>query len=461
MEPVAVVFPRATSDVQHVLRVAARHGVPVLPRGGGTSLAGQGVNHAIVVDFTPHMGSVLSIDAEAGTARVQPGVVLSELSREARAQGLQFGIDPSTANRATIGGGIGNNSCGAHSGLYGKMADNVVSMEAVLSDGSVVTIEPLDAAALDAKRAQADLEGAIYRASGEIARREAAEIGRRFPEIPRRVSGYNLDAVLKEPGDLTRLIVGSEGTLAVVTEATVRLVPLPVATGLAAVHFDSVVAAAAAVMAVLAHGPSAAELIGSTIIERCRANPAFAPLADFVQGDPGALLMVEFYGDDPDAVQARLEALAADLAERGLSSTTVTTIEKAQQAQMWRLRTAGLGLLMSVKGDTKPVAYVEDTAVAPAKLAAFVERFEAIVRRERRQGGLLRARRRGLSAHPASGESEAAGGARDGGADRGAGGGSGGGVRRQPERRARGRDRAGGVPGACLWRGADAGVSRA
>ena len=380
MEPVAVVFPRATSDVQHVLRVAARHGVPVLPRGGGTSLAGQGVNHAIVVDFTPHMGSVLSIDAEAGTARVQPGVVLSELSREARAQGLQFGIDPSTANRATIGGGIGNNSCGAHSGLYGKMADNVVSMEAVLSDGSVVTIEPLDAAALDAKRAQADLEGAIYRASGEIARREAAEIGRRFPEIPRRVSGYNLDAVLKEPGDLTRLIVGSEGTLAVVTEATVRLVPLPVATGLAAVHFDSVVAAAAAVMAVLAHGPSAAELIGSTIIERCRANPAFAPLADFVQGDPGALLMVEFYGDDPDAVQARLEALAADLAERGLSSTTVTTIEKAQQAQMWRLRTAGLGLLMSVKGDTKPVAYVEDTAVAPAKLAAFVERFEAIVR---------------------------------------------------------------------------------
>ena len=166
---------------------------------------GRGVNHAIVVDFTPHMGSVLSIGAEAGTARVQPGVVLSELSREARAQGLQFGIDPSTANRATIGGGIGNNSCGAHSGLYGKMADNVVSMEAVLSDGSVVTIEPLDAAALDAKRAQADLEGAIYRASGEIARREAAEIGRRFPEIPRRVSGYNLDAVLKEPGDLTRL----------------------------------------------------------------------------------------------------------------------------------------------------------------------------------------------------------------------------------------------------------------
>ena len=379
MEPVAVVFPRATIDVQHVLRVAARHQLPVLPRGGGTSLAGQGVNHAIVLDFTRHMGAVLSINAEARTARVQPGVVLSELSKAARAHGLHFGIDPSTANRATIGGGIGNNSCGAHSGLYGKMADNVIALEAVLSDGSVATTGPLDAEALAGKRARDDLEGVVYRRSGEIARAHADEIKRRFPDIPRRVSGYNLDAMLGDPGDLTRLLVGSEGTLAVVTEATVRLAPLPAATGLAAVHFDSVVEAAAGVMRVLAHEPSAAELIGSTIIERCRANPAFAPLADFVEGEPGALLMVEFYGASADDVAAKLEALADELREAGVAAVTVTTTDAAAQARMWRLRTAGLGLLMSVKGDTKPVAYVEDTAVAPAKLAAFVERFDAIV----------------------------------------------------------------------------------
>ncbi|MDE2640675.1 MAG: FAD-binding oxidoreductase, partial [Chloroflexota bacterium] len=202
MEPVAVVFPRSAADVQHVLRVAGRCGVAVLPRGGGTSLAGQGVNHAIVLDFTPHMNRVLSIDPAARTARVQPGVVLTQLSAAAREHGLRFPVDPSTANRATIGGGIGNNSCGAHSGLYGKMADNVVALDVVLADGSLVTLAPLDAAALAGKRAQSDLEGAIYRAAGALATAHAEEIGRRFPDIPRRVSGYNLDAVLRAPGNL-------------------------------------------------------------------------------------------------------------------------------------------------------------------------------------------------------------------------------------------------------------------
>ena len=379
MEPVAVVFPRSAADVQHVLRVAGRHGVAVLPRGGGTSLAGQGVNHAIVLDFTPHMGRVLSIDPATRTARVQPGVVLTQLGAAARAHGLLYPVDPSTANRATIGGGIGNNSCGAHSGLYGKTADNVIAIEAVLADGSLAMFEPLDAAALAGKRAQSDLEGAIYRATEALATAHAAEIERRFPDIPRRVSGYNLDAVLRDPGNLVPLIVGSEGTLAVATEATVRLVPTPAFTGLAALHFDSVVAAAEAVMPVLAHRPSAAELIGSTIIERCRAHPGLAPLAAFVRGDPGALLVVEFYGDDAAAVRERLDALTADLAARGLCATAVTTTDPAEQAAMWRLRTAGLGLLMSVKGDAKPVAFVEDTAVAPQKLAGFVARFDAIV----------------------------------------------------------------------------------
>ena len=380
MEPIAVVFPRSAADIRHAVRVAARRGLPILPRGGGTSLAGQGVNHAIVLDCTPYMDRVLSIDPGARSARVQPGVVLTSLSAAAREHGLQFPIDPSTADRATIGGGIGNNSCGAHSGLYGKMIDNVVSIDAILADGSAVVFGPLDAAALERKRAQSDLEGSIYRAVAAIAATHATEIRRRFPDIPRRVSGYNLDALLQDPANLVPLIVGSEGTLAVVTEATVRLVPLPTMTGLAAVHFDSVVAAAAAAMAVLEHGPSAVELIGSTIIERCRDNPAFAPLADFVQGSPGALLMVEFYGETAGEVRARLDALAADMAARGLSSTTVIATDAAGQARMWRLRTAGLGLLMSVKGDAKPIAFVEDTAVAPAKLGDFVARFDAIVR---------------------------------------------------------------------------------
>ena len=380
MEPLAIVFPRARSDVQHVLRVAARHGVPVLPRGGGTSLAGQGVNHAIVMDCTRHMDRVLAIDPQRRTARVQPGLVLAALNAAARAHGLQYPIDPSTANRATIGGGIGNNSCGAHSGIYGKTIDNLLSLDAVLADSAAVTFEPLDAAALGRKRIQPDLEGAIYRAARDIAAACAGEIRERFPAIPRRVSGYNLDALLDEAGNLAPLIVGSEGTLAVVTEATVRLAPLPARKGLAAVHCDSVVAAAEAVMATLAHEPSAVELIGDTIIERCRANPTYAPLANFVQGSPGALLLVEFYGGTESELDERLDALGADLRRQGLGGTIVSTTDADQQARMWRLREAGLGLLMSVRGDTKPVAFVEDTAVAPEKLAPFVARFDAIVR---------------------------------------------------------------------------------
>ena len=227
MEPVAVVYPRSAEDVGHVMRVAGEHGVPVLPRGGGTSLSGQTVNHAIVLDFTRHMAGVLGIDTEAQTARVQPGVVLAELNKALRPHGLQYPIDPSTANRATIGGGIGNNSCGAHSAVYGKTVDNVVALEVVLADGSRATLEGLGGDGAAERETREGLEGDIYRGVRAIAREHRAEVEKRFPKILRRVSGYNLDEVGEEgPLNLAKLVVGSEGTLATVVEATVRVVPI-------------------------------------------------------------------------------------------------------------------------------------------------------------------------------------------------------------------------------------------
>ncbi len=381
MEPVAVLFPRALADVQHAVAVARDHGVPLLPRGGGTSLAGQGVNHAIVLDFTVHMDRALEIDPARRLARVQPGVVLSELNKALRPHDLHYPIDPSTANRATIGGGIGNNSCGTHSALYGKTQDVVESVQAVLSDATPASFALRQGAALEEALARPGFEGDLYRGVRRIVDRHHAEIEDRFPRILRRVSGYNLDAFLDARSmDLTQLLVGSEGTLAITTEATLRLASLPAARGIVAAHFDSLVHAAEATLAANTHAPAAVELIDAIIIDRCRRSPGYASLAEFVEGEPKAVLLIELFADDEDALGDKLAALEADLRARGMGYAFVTTTDAEVQARMWGMRQAGLGLLMSMKGDPKPVAFVEDTAVAPERLPAFVARFDETVR---------------------------------------------------------------------------------
>ncbi len=380
MEPVAIVFPRSQADIVHVVRVASERGVPMLSRGAGTSLAGQTVNHAIVVDFSRHMTRLLEVNEAEQWVRVEPGLVIDELNRLLKPYGLQYPIDTSTKNRATVGGGIGNNSCGAHSCVYGKTNDQVLTLDVVLADGTTTRFDELDGASLAAKLDLPELEGAIYRDTREIARRHEAEIDARYPKIQRRVSGYNLDAALDEGRiNLSDLVVGSEGTLAVVTEARMRVVPLPTLTGLAVVHCTDIVEAAKATVVALDHPVSAIELVGNEIIQRCKESIGYAPLLEGMVGEPGALLLVEFYAESDEELQERLTALGADLEGRGLAFATVTMTGAADQARWWRMRQAGLGLLMSVKGDAKPVAIVEDTAVAPERLAEFVTRFDEVV----------------------------------------------------------------------------------
>jgi FAD/FMN-containing dehydrogenase/Fe-S oxidoreductase len=381
MEPVAVVFPRGPEDVQHAVRVAREHGVPVLPRGAGTSLAGQGVNHAVVLDFSRHMGNVLAIDPETRVARVQPGVVLDRLSREARPLGLHYPIDPSTRNRATIGGGIGNNSCGAHSVRYGKTSDQVVALSAVLADGSLVRLERQSGDDLERILDTPGTEGDLYRAVREIAREHADEIDARYPKIRRRVSGYNLDAFLDpESMDLAQMIVGSEGTLAIVVEAEMRLAENPAFKGVVALHYPTVVDACNAVPEALRHEPAAVELVDDTIIKRCRASIGYAALVEFVQGDPGALLLIETDGSSATEVRASLDAIGASMVREDGAYAGVVFTDPGEQLRLWRMREAGLGILMSVRGDAKPIAIVEDAAVPPERLGEFVERFDALVR---------------------------------------------------------------------------------
>ena len=386
MEPVGVVIPRSVEDVLAVIEVAAKNRVPVLPRGAGTSLAGQTVNHAIVMDFSKYMDSVLETNQEQGWARVEPGVVLDRLNAHIAPQGLQYAPDPTTANRACVGGGIGNNTCGSHSVVYGKTLDHVLETNVVMSDGSRAHFKSLDNRQLAAKLSGDGLEAHAYRELTRIAERDHEDILSRYPKIMRRVSGYNLDEFLDtsvdmgKPFNMARMVVGSEGTLCVVTEAKINLVPVPAFNGLAVLHFRDLVQACEATWDILKHGPAAVELIGRMIMDRCRSSVGFSRLMDFVEGDPDALQVVEFAGDSQAEVSGKLQGLKEDMEKRGLGYECLTVLDPADQAKVWALRSSGLGLLMSTRGDFKPLPYVEDTAVDPQRLGEYVRRFDEIVR---------------------------------------------------------------------------------
>ena len=381
MEPIGVVIPRTTDDVQAVVEFAAGEGIPVLPRAGGTSLAGQTVNHAIVLDFSKYLNNVLEVNAEEGWARVQPGIILEQLTKQVANHGLQYAPDPTTANRACVGGGIGNNTCGAHSVIYGKTLDHINELDVILSDGSRAHFAPLTASELEGRLSGGGLEGDIYRGVMRIAAEQQEEIDRTYAKIQRRVSGYNLDefvpqAGLTGPVNLARMVVGSEGTLCVVTEAKVNLVARPTMTSLSVLHFRSVFDASEATMKVLGHDPSSVELIDKMILDRCREALGQSRLLSFIEGDPGAMLLVEFYGENEAELTRKMDALKRDI---GLAYACVNIMDRAQQAAVWNVRKGGLGLLMSIRGDAKPIPFVEDPAVDPSVMGDFVRRFDEIV----------------------------------------------------------------------------------
>ncbi|MQF69914.1 FAD-binding protein [SAR202 cluster bacterium AD-804-J14_MRT_500m] len=381
MEPIGVVLPRNKNDVLAVVDIARRNNVPIMPRGGGTSLAGQTVNHAIVLDFSKYMNSVIEVNQHEKWARVEPGVVVDHLNDNLAEFGLQYAPDPSTTSRATIGGGIGNNSCGAHSVIYGKTGDQIIEVSAILTDASEARFSELSDAQLHYKLKGDNLESDIYRQIAHISKENWSEIDVKFPKIARRVSGYNLDQFLgNKPTNMAQMIVGSEGTLAVVTEAKVKLVPRPTLTAVSVLHFSDIIEACEATLTVLQHNPSAVELIGSMLLERTRASVAFSRLMNFIEGNPGAVLAVEFYGDSVQELEYKIQSLEDSMARRKLGYAHVKLFDKASQTRLWNVRKAGLGILMSIRGDKKPIPFVEDTAVPPEKLAPFVKRFDEIVR---------------------------------------------------------------------------------
>ena len=380
MEPLGVVFPRDAEDVSAAVKLAAQYGAPILPRGGGTSLAGQGTNRAMVLDFSKYMNRLEELNAEEGWARVGPGIVLDQLSHLAAPHGLRFAPDPASSNRGTVGGAIGNNSCGSHSIVYGKTMDHVLELEALLADGTPTTLRALTPQGLEEKLAMPGLEGEVYRGALRIAQEQQAEVERRYPKILRRVSGYNLDQVQPGPVNLARLAVGSEGTLLTVTSAKVSLVRRPKSTALAVLHFHSLFEAMEATVELLKEPVTAIELMDSAIVRGGRAHSAISRRMGFVQGEPEALLLAEVAGESPQEASAKLQAVTERVRRHRLGYHTAAFDDPADQANVWAVRRDGLGLIMSLQGNAKPLPFVEDTAVSPERLPEYVRRFDELVR---------------------------------------------------------------------------------
>jgi FAD/FMN-containing dehydrogenase/Fe-S oxidoreductase len=388
VEPIGVVIPRHSGDVQAVIEIANRQQVPLLPRGGGTSLTGQTVNRAVVLDFSRYMGKVLEVNAEEEWARVQPGVVQDELNHHVRPMDLLFGPDTSTSNRATLGGMIGNNSGGAHSIAYGLTIEHVLEISTILADGSRAVFGEVTPEVFRAKMQSPGLEGQIYREVARIRDQYRDEIAIRYPQKHwRRVCGYNLDELVRDgPLNMARLIVGSEGTFLAVVEAKVRLVRRPKATALDVIHYRDIQEALESSQAILETGPYAVELTDKMILDLARGNIEQSKRMGFVQGDPAAILIVEYSGDTETEVKGKVEALEARRARERFGYASHLAYDAAGQQSIWKLRKAGLGLLLGTRGESKPIAFIEDTAVDPKHLPEFVPRFREIMAKHGAQG---------------------------------------------------------------------------
>lgn len=388
--PVGVVIPRNQQDLQLALDIARDARVPVLARGAGTSQCGQTVGEAVVLDTSRWLNQVVDFDQAAMTVVVEPGLVLDHLNRWLKPHGLWFPVDVSTGAQCTIGGMAGNNSCGSRSIKYGNMVHNVLGIEALLADGSrgrFGFIEELSGT--ERVRQIADKVR-------QIAERENPNIREQFPKVLRRVGGYNLDIFnCQNPRpynadgrvNLAQLLVGSEGTLALTRRIKLRLSPLPVHKALGVVNFPTFYQAMDLTQHIVTLGPSAVELVDRTMIDLSLENPSFRPVIEkALIGKPKAILLVEFSGEDAAAVESQLAHLNELMGDLGLPGAVVNMVESAEQTALWNVRKAGLNIMMSMKGDGKPVSFIEDCAVPLESLAEYTDKLTQVFHKHGTEG---------------------------------------------------------------------------
>ncbi|HEX5048767.1 MAG TPA: FAD-linked oxidase C-terminal domain-containing protein [Gammaproteobacteria bacterium] len=378
IEPLGVVVPRSGDDALRALEIASAEGVPVLPRGAGTSQCGQTVGAALVIDTSKHLNNVLELDAAAQTAWVEPGTVLDALNAALKPRGLWYPVDVSTSAQATIGGMTANNSCGARSLRYGNMVHNVLAAETWLSSGETVVLGEVAAGAAASgasSGAGAARERELVAAVRALYARERDELEARVPKVSRRVAGYNLDMASASALNMAHLAVGSEGTLGYFRRIKLKLAALPRHKALGIVHFPTFYQAMDLTRHIVALDPAAVELVDRTMIELAREIAAFRPTVEkTIRGEPDAILLVEFAGDELAPQAAKLRDLVALMGDLGLPGSVVEVTDAGLQRDVWEVRKAGLNIMMSMKGDGKPVSFIEDCAVPLEHLADYTAR---------------------------------------------------------------------------------------
>lgn len=388
--PLGAVVPRDQADLLLALDIARDAGIPVLARGAGTSQCGQTVGEALVIDTSKWLNNVIGFDPVARTVTVEPGMVLDHLNAWLKPHGLWFPVDVSTAAQCTIGGMAGNNSCGSRSIEYGNMVHNVLGIDAVLADGSHCHFGSLATAPTDAR-----VQG-ILQSLQRIATRERGEIAERMPKVLRRVAGYNIDLFeCQNPraytddghANLSHILVGSEGTLAFSRQLTLKLAPLPQHKVLGVVNFPTFYQAMDMTQHIVKLLPVAVELVDRTMIDLAMENPAFRPvISKALTGDPQAILLVEFAGDDPADLKSRLASLVELMSDLGLPGSVIGMPEANAQKALWEVRKAGLNIMMSMKGDGKPVSFIEDCAVPLEHLAEYTRRLTEVFHKNETEG---------------------------------------------------------------------------
>ena len=378
--PLGVVRPRHRDDCIKLMQFAARHRIPLIPRGAGTSLAGQCVGEGLVVDLTHRMNRILAIDIDRRRARVQPGVVLTDLNDTLRPYGLRFAPDPSTANRCTIGGMVGNNAWGVHAVRDGTTRDSVEAIEALLSDGSPVWFGPLEEGERRQRLALPSREGEIYRTVCQLLEANLTRIRARYPGargIPNN-AGYALDVIARQqpwepqglPFNLAPLLCGAEGTLALITEVTVQLTTSPQSRVLICAHFHSLEEAMRGVEVAMRIAPAAVELLDRRVLELTRENPEQSRHRFWIEGAPEAVLLIEFAGDDEGQLLMQAQKLV-DHYRVSVLGYAFSVLTGEEIDPVWELRRAGLGLLMGMPGSRKAVSGIEDVAVRVTDLPRF------------------------------------------------------------------------------------------
>ncbi len=403
-EPLGVVVPRRVEDLEAVVDIAKAHQVPILGRGGGTSLAGQTVTSGLAVDFSKYLHRTERFVPEERWVEVEPGKVLADLNREVGRQGLMFAPDPATQEHACVGGVLANNSSGMRSLIYGKSVNHVLALTVLTAAHGTLQLPELDSSQLEAQLQGSGGEASLYQTIVSLVKNNAELIATRFPKILRRVSGYNLDEMLRglravgydlspwtglqapqarapQGFSLAPLVVGSEGSLGLITRARLNLVEKPEARGLLVSHYSSLREALEGNAAILELSPSASELLDEMVLSLARRQLEIGRLMDFLEGEPRALVVAEFSGSRRE-VDAQLAEAARHLSKKKLGYHHLVATDERLMDKIWRIRKAGLPLLLGMPGTKKPVAFIEDTAVDPQRLVEYVERFEKIVRDE-------------------------------------------------------------------------------